>query len=340
MGRGQFVGPIHKSLTDIGFQSIDMQEIPGGRSGLIIDNARLKISERIQAWHQREDLSFSDDVKDIPVADEMQSVLSTLSMSLLQEHGRVTDGVLRPEELVELCYTAVNDERHWAEMFYHLALKMSESSDFDTEQLDSLIGQLMPHFERSYELSRQVMKSVILGSVLQDVIDRFGLAMAIVDNQGHIVQANEAFNRATPLLFDADATQANRSFAQLIRSQTLSARNEALIMYEQSAIAFYFQPPVLRQVAAKQGGGSGVVLLRPVDATVDATANSEQADKIELLRLAYKLTNKEAEVAMMTLSGRSQDDGARTLSVSINTFKTHLKSVYEKLGVRGQSELT
>ncbi|MEL7231391.1 MAG: LuxR C-terminal-related transcriptional regulator, partial [Pseudomonadota bacterium] len=208
------------------------------------------------------------------------------------------------------------------------------------EQLDSLIGQLMPHFERSYELSRQVMKSVILGSVLQDVIDRFGLAMAIVDNQGQIVQANEAFNRTTPLLFDAEASQANQSFAQLIRAQNLTARNEALIMYEQSAIAFYFQPPVLRQVAAKQGGGSGVVLLRPVGATVDATAGSDPTDKIELLRLAYKLTNKEAEVAMMTLSGRSQDDGARTLSVSINTFKTHLKSVYEKLGVRGQSELT
>lgn len=336
VGRGQFIGPIRDSLQRIGFQSITLREIPRGRSGLIIDEEKLGISRHITAWSKKHDDHTTPHPVSAAPADEIQSVLGNLSLKLLQKNGRGTDGTLRPEELVELCYTAVNDERHWAEMFYHLALRMSQSTEFEAEHLDALVSQLMPHFERSYELSRQVMQSVVLGSVLQDVIDRFGMGMAIVNDAGTTIQSNRSFDEAIGQIFQTDAPSSRRLFARLLSGHTLTTRNEALILHEDTPIAFYFKPPILRQIALQKGGGSGVVLIRQSH----TNPPDQKDDQIELLRLAYKLTQKEAEVTLMTLSGVSQDEGAAALNVSINTFKTHLRSVYEKLQVRGQSDLT
>ena len=61
-------------------------------------------------------------------------------------------------------------------------------------------------------------------------------------------------------------------------------------------------------------------------------------DSVELLRTAG-LTEREAEVAMITLRGFKSVEGAEALSMSEHTFLGHLKSVYRKLGVGSRGEL-
>lgn len=54
---------------------------------------------------------------------------------------------------------------------------------------------------------------------------------------------------------------------------------------------------------------------------------------------ALGLTKAEAKVAAILGSGASPEAAAETLAVSVGTVRTHLKSVYSKLGISRQSEL-
>jgi DNA-binding CsgD family transcriptional regulator len=52
-----------------------------------------------------------------------------------------------------------------------------------------------------------------------------------------------------------------------------------------------------------------------------------------------RLTAQEERIADLVCSGRSNQQIAQHLSVSVNTVETHLKHVYAKLGIRSRLEL-
>ncbi|MEM9304252.1 MAG: helix-turn-helix transcriptional regulator [Pseudomonadota bacterium] len=54
---------------------------------------------------------------------------------------------------------------------------------------------------------------------------------------------------------------------------------------------------------------------------------------------SWGLSEREAEVASLVLRGRSNREIAEQLNISLNTVKTHLRSVFEKSGVSSRFEL-
>jgi len=79
-------------------------------------------------------------------------------------------------------------------------------------------------------------------------------------------------------------------------------------------------------------GGSAnriVVVVEPVQA----------ASILPLLCAAYGLTRRESEVVAATLQGMTGKEAAARLKVSTNTVQDHLKSIFEKAGVRSRGEL-
>jgi DNA-binding CsgD family transcriptional regulator len=60
---------------------------------------------------------------------------------------------------------------------------------------------------------------------------------------------------------------------------------------------------------------------------------------LERLEQTYQLTGSEARIALAAASGESPGAIAVRLRLSANTIKTHLRRVYEKLGIHRQAEL-
>ena len=50
------------------------------------------------------------------------------------------------------------------------------------------------------------------------------------------------------------------------------------------------------------------------------------------------LTNKESEVIRVLATGKTDVEIAQLMGISINTLKTHLKSIYRKLNARNRVE--
>ena len=75
---------------------------------------------------------------------------------------------------------------------------------------------------------------------------------------------------------------------------------------------------------------------RQVVVTMESTPGSDLA---ALLLTAHGLTRREQEVCREVLAGRSTSEIAAALFISANTVQDHLKSVFDKVGVRTRREL-
>ena len=60
---------------------------------------------------------------------------------------------------------------------------------------------------------------------------------------------------------------------------------------------------------------------------------------VRLLREKYKLTKKESEIAVRLIQNQRQAAIVEALNISPNTFKTHRRRIYEKLGAARQIDL-
>jgi len=70
---------------------------------------------------------------------------------------------------------------------------------------------------------------------------------------------------------------------------------------------------------------------------VSATVESEEPSRIFLSK--YGITEREQEIILKVMQGKSNEDIARELVISLATVKTHLHNIYKKIGIESRYEL-
>ena len=109
-----------------------------------------------------------------------------------------------------------------------------------------------------------------------------------------------------------------------------------------AALATADQPPSLR-VRAATGGWLSLhasrLARRPTTRIAVVVEPAEPQSTLGVLLAAYGLTARELDVARHVLRGDSTKAIANTLHISAHTVQDHLKSVFDKVGVRSRRDL-
>jgi DNA-binding CsgD family transcriptional regulator/PAS domain-containing protein len=209
------------------------------------------------------------------------------------------------------------------------------------------LGQIFPHLRRAVQVRHRLDGRSIDGEASMLALDHLGLAVIVVDRQSRILYANRA---ALAVLKRGDALRApfnklgaltaarTTELEALIHGAARTAQGKEWNAGGALRLTRPGRLPVTVFVApfcpARGGFASiapaAILLVRDPELT---TASSQ------VLRGLFGLTATEAAVAALLAEGRSIDEIAAAQSVSLNTARTHLKSILVKTGTNRQAEL-
>ncbi|MCX2965222.1 helix-turn-helix transcriptional regulator [Gordonia aquimaris] len=185
----------------------------------------------------------------------------------------------------------------------------------------------------SQPLARGVRTGLLASIVAEPQTTPSGPCVLIVDSSNQMIQMSAgAEERVADLLSGANSGAATSVITGLVSAARRYGRGESDV------------PPRLRV-----RGASGMWLLvhaSPLSSTVDrvgeVVVTIEEARPPEIVPLvvaAFGLTSRERDVTQMVLQGVATKDIATTLHVSAYTVQDHLKSIFDKAGVRSRREL-
>jgi DNA-binding CsgD family transcriptional regulator len=221
----------------------------------------------------------------------------------------------------------------------------ASAGDFndDDERLAAALG---PHLLSVLRLRHQF--ALARSSSL--LLDRFDRAVLLLSATGHVVGGNI---RAQQLLDARDGLSASNGELKGLTPGETQRLRQAILETDRAARGASLQPRATLRLP-RDSGSDLVVRASPVAPSVSSTFGAgelvtvalfihdpdEDAPVIEeMLSDAFGLSHAEAAVAARIWQGDSVSEAANALSISPNTVKTHLKVVFEKMGVDRQAGL-
>ncbi len=315
---GRLVPGMLDWFRDRGVSDASARLIDGVRANVLIDAPHLPVAPAILDWFAGQS-GGAEAPPPAPVLAPAEAYAPVLERMGLGEAGR---GALTIPTLIDLCYAALEDDSRWIELIYRLVLG-AEDEGFEAERL---LEAVFPHWQRAFELREELRRAAALGQLYDDLIDRLDLGVAVLDEGGGLRHANAAFGRALDRIAPGMA-------AQVWLRRVLPVRMDGAdvpVLHAGEAVGVAFVPASLRAA----GTGGRLVVLRAREAGLP-----DLAHRAGLLSLAYGLTGQEGVAALHLAEGLSTTACAQRMGITENTLRSHLKQVFDKMGVASRSEL-
>ena len=191
--------------------------------------------------------------------------------------------------------------------------------------------------------SFQLPQGAIITPLGRTILDKLDRGVLVMDSRGDVIDSNPL---AARVLQGCDGIS--------LRSGRLSFTDPAIDKRMLQAIAKYragngYGHPVIAARVPCTCSEPCRILVVPVPPAEDGRdiafvallypPNGMNDMSVEVLRQVYNLTEAQAEVARSLYSGRSVEDTALALNLSLNTIRTHLKHIFTKCEVSSQAEL-
>ncbi len=228
-----------------------------------------------------------------------------------------------------------------------VALRSLDERGFDAQDKRDLASLLL-QLRCACELGAEFMAARRTVEILSDIVHRLSEAVLIVDGQCHPVFLNRAAERvlaehdhltlAHGMLAAASGLETGK-LRQLVAvaagcsSNGSTGSDSAIVVTCRSGA-----PPLLLRIrsiphsAIYQGG-------RQKHVVAVFTGTTEMTELVRQLHDLYHLTPAEARLAALILRGYSLHAAARSLHVSNNTARTHMKRIYDKTETHRQVDL-
>jgi DNA-binding CsgD family transcriptional regulator len=206
---------------------------------------------------------------------------------------------------------------------------------------------LLPHLQRALQIRRQLLTPTIEQQLAHEALDRTATAALVLSCDGHILVANR---RAEKLFREADAIRsvgnrlgvvspgASDRLSALIREAADTAAGRGISSGGMLALERFDRLPLTALVApfreARDGFGAkfpaAILFIRDPEALSPAGL---------AIRLLFGLTPAEATVASALADGKSAEEIAMSVGVTLNTIRTHVKTILAKTNTNRQSQL-
>ena len=333
LANGGYVPKTIEWLRGIGAKDVQAICVNGGRTAVLLDERSLGVSAMIADWV---------DGADAPQTTAMgiSSTLEEFTRGTLARLGStLEEGPLDNEDLVRLCYEAIDDDTLWVQLFNQLIVKLAADRAFDQTQLETRLKQLMPHWERAFSINRQLRDQAALGVILQSLMERLSIGTALLDRECTVLYHNDAFAQSYHELWGQNlkAGAGERShvidvsddFKTLVADDT----QEGVLIHRDHSVGYFFRPDSLQVAKPREGQACGLLVLRGHGDGHTETVGT----RLTMLELAYGMTKQEAIIASDIANGLSPADISKRRDVAISTVRTHLKRGFEKMEVDGQT---
>ena len=222
------------------------------------------------------------------------------------------------------------------------------------EQETALLKLLMPHLQRALQLHRRLAVLEAQGSASLEVLDHLAAGIVLVKANGQVLFLNRAaqqiLDRKDGLSIGLSGLSAANSgetrelrkliedAALLVSGSTLGTSRGVMTVSRPSCrrpLSLLVIPAPVdharRQLLTHGHIPSAIILIS--DPEADLVPDSE------LLQRSFGLTPAEARFASILMGGKSVEETAVELQVTMHTARTHLKRILSKTGTRRQGEL-
>ncbi len=256
-------------------------------------------------------------------------------------------GLLKPRGLLHrLCGVVA---RRGDLVYFVDALRAEGEEPFgDRERAD--LGCTLPHFSLALDNRWRYQQAGDLARALMRIVDQDAHPTLLLTREGRVVYHNR---RAGELTAEADGLHVsgdrlvaatatdNRSLREamleLSRDAALDAGAAARVLT--ISVPAGGHPSILIARSAGRGFLSDAGELCDLVMVMTRNAHSEHDPRSCPFARQFELTPAQARVNALVFSGHGLSSVARSLKVSENTVRTHLKQIYQKTNTHGQMEL-
>lgn len=228
--------------------------------------------------------------------------------------------------------------------------RMAEGRPFTDEDL-AMLNLLVPHMAIAYQLHEELRGHRQRRNALAAVVDRFAHGVVMLDDAGRVVTANRAgdrilaagdgLSRLDGRVRAADPGSNKRLQAQISRvvgSERMAggprSRREEPVAIERTSGARAYTAVVWKFAQPEPGVADAVAA-----GLFIADPEEHNLPMLSVLRSLYRLTEAEADLVALLCDGHSMESAAAARSVTIQTARGQLKSIFSKTGTKRQGDL-
>ena len=209
---------------------------------------------------------------------------------------------------------------------------------------------LYPHLQRAFRIGQMLAQLQLERELLSQTLNRLPQGAVVVNASGHTIYCNETAER----IFDSrDGLYLDRNRRlcapraadenQLHRLTNSASHRDPKLALDCGGVLPLDRPSGLRSysllIAPLNLEISYLNFQQPA-ALIFITDPEQRMEPVEkVLQRLYDLTPAEARLAVVLVQGKNLVEAAADLNVSYNTAKTHRQHIFEKTGVKRQSEL-
>lgn len=213
------------------------------------------------------------------------------------------------------------------------------------------VEYLVPHFDIAMRTHAALDATKMERAIYADAMDHLTLATVILDASGHVIHTNAL---ARDILHRQDGIALANDTLALTHPADAQRLRDAI--GRAIAVGRAAKPGIVEVLRARRPSGAGHygIMIRPAAGSVEADEATvspavavfisveegpQTPPPVETIRKLFELTHKEAQLALCLANGRSLQEAANELGITLNTARAHLRSTFSKTGIDRQARL-